>query len=50
MSIVMGCPMASLAMYPNKRSAPLFQLRMRPFKSLLMMASSEDSTIEASTA
>ena len=43
MSIVTDCPIASLAVYPNKRSAPLFQLRMRPFKSLLMMASSEDS-------
>ena len=29
------------------RSAPLFQLVMMPLRSLLMMASSEDSTMEA---
>src|SRR5215831_1780436 len=44
---VTGCPMISSAVYPNRRSALLFQLVMIPFKSLLAMASSEDSMIAA---
>ena len=41
-------PMASFAVYPNSRSAPAFQLVMTPSKVLLTIASSEESTIEAS--
>src|SRR5260370_565465 len=36
----MGLPMSSCAVYPNSRSAPLFQLLMTPSRSLLTMASS----------
>src|SRR6185436_11222855 len=40
-------PTISSAVYPYNRSAPLFQLRIVPFKSFPMTASSVDSTIEA---
>ena len=40
--------MTSSDVYPKMRSAPLFQLRMMPLKSLLTIASSDDSTIAAS--
>ena len=42
--------MASSAEYPNNRSALLFQLMMMPFKSLRMMASSDESTMALSKA
>ena len=45
MSIVTDLPTTSFAAYPNNRSAPRFQLVMMPLRSLLAMASSEDSTI-----
>ena len=45
---VMCCPIASSAVYPNIRSAPLFQLLITPSRLLLMIASSELSTIAAS--
>ena len=41
-------PTASLAVYPNIRSAPPFHEAMMPLRSLLRMASSDDSTIAAS--
>jgi hypothetical protein len=50
MSRVTGRPNASRAVYPNSRSAPAFQLVMTPLRSLLTMASSDDSTIAASLA
>src|ERR1041384_4889449 len=40
--------MASAAVYPNNSSAPRFQDVMMPFRSLLTIASSDDSTIAAS--
>jgi hypothetical protein len=43
-------PTISAAEYPKIRSAAAFQLRMVPSSVLLMMASSEDSTIAASRA
>src|ERR1700722_2614864 len=45
---VIFCPTASSAVYPNNRSAPLFQLVMIPSRLLLMMASSDESTIAES--
>src|SRR5580658_7800805 len=48
MIIVIGCPTISAAVYPNKRSAPLFQLVTMPLRSLLMMASSDESMIALS--
>src|SRR5438270_8724750 len=48
MMIVIGCPMISSALKPKIRSAALFQLLTIPFRSLLIIASSEDSTIAAS--
>jgi hypothetical protein len=38
---VTGLPSVSSAVYPKSRSAPLFQLVMMPFKSLLRIASSD---------
>src|SRR5216684_8310480 len=49
MRIEIGCPSASPAEYPNIRSAPAFQLVMRPLRSWVMMASSADSTMAADT-
>src|ERR1700759_3283045 len=40
-------PIISAAEWPNNRSAAGFQLVTVPFRSLLMMASSDDSTIAA---
>ena len=40
-------PTASSAVYPNSCSAPLFHDVMMPVRSLLTMASSDDSTIAA---
>ena len=42
-----GFPIISAAVYPKMRSAPLFQLVTMPSKSLLTMASSEDSIMAA---
>ena len=42
---MIGLPIVSAAVYPNRRSAPSFQLVMMPLRSLLMMASSDESTI-----
>src|ERR1044071_3115846 len=39
--------MISLAVYPKILSAPLFQLWMMPFRFLLRIASSDDSTMAA---
>jgi hypothetical protein len=47
MMMRIDCPMASVAVYPNMRSAAAFDDRMIPFKSLLTMASSDESTILA---
>ncbi len=44
---VMFCPMASSAVYPNIRSALLFQLVITPSRFLLIMASSEEATMAA---
>jgi hypothetical protein len=41
-------PTASAGVYPKIRSAPRFQVRMIPFRSLLTMASSEEATMAAS--
>ena len=41
--------MASSAVQPNSRSAPLFQDVMMPSSVLLMIASSDDATIAASS-
>ena len=43
-------PTISPAVYPNSASALLFQLTIMPSRVPLAMASSEDSTIEASKA
>src|SRR5579884_1809437 len=43
-----GLPIISSAEYPNNRSAPRFQVVTMPLSVLLMMASSEFSTIDAS--
>ena len=40
--MVIGRPMTSAALYPNRRSAPRFQVLMIPSRSLLTMASSEE--------
>jgi hypothetical protein len=45
MMMVIGCPIASAAVYPNIRCAPVFQLEITPSRLLVMMASSEASTI-----
>ena len=45
---MMEVPTISSAVYPKIFSAPLFQVMMTLFRSLLMMASVEDSTIAAS--
>ena len=47
MIIVIGCPMASCAVYPNIRSAAAFHAEITPLRVLAMIASSEDSTIAA---
>src|ERR1700733_8944228 len=47
MRIEPGWPITSSALYPKRLSAPPFQLVMMPFKSLLMIASSEFSIIAA---
>src|ERR1051325_4256505 len=47
-TIVIDLPTASSAVYPNRSSAPLFQDVMMPFRSLLTIASSDDSTMAAS--
>src|SRR5579864_8902703 len=47
MITVTGFPIISSALYPNSFSALRFQLVIIPFRSLLAMASSEDSTIAA---
>src|SRR5579864_8086938 len=44
---VICCPMASSGVYPNMRSALLFQLVMMPSRFLLIMASSDEATIAA---
>src|ERR1700685_657052 len=44
---VICCPIASSGVYPNIRSALLFQLVMMPSRFLLIMASSEEATIAA---
>lgn len=41
------CPTISAGEKPNNRSAALFQLVTVPLRSLLMIASSDDSTIAA---
>ena len=43
----MDVPIISSAVYPNMRSAAWFHDRTIPFKSLLTMASSDDSTMAA---
>ena len=43
--MVTGLPRISSAVYPKRRSALLFQLVIMPSRFLLMMASSEESTI-----
>src|ERR1051326_2039429 len=48
MRVVIDRPMISFAFQPNMRSAALFQLVTIPLRSLLTMASSEDSTMAAS--
>ena len=45
-----GCPTASSAVYSKMRSAAAFQLVMIPSRFLEMMASSDDSTMDASQA
>jgi len=47
MTRVICCPMASSGVYPNIRSALLFQLVMMPSRFLLIMASSEEATMAA---
>jgi len=44
----MDWPIISSAVYPNIRLAAAFQLVTTPCRFLLMMASSEDSTIATS--
>ena len=46
-SSVAGFPMASSAVYPKRRWAPLLKVWMMPCRSLLMIASPEDDTIAA---
>ena len=46
--IVIDLPIISSAVYPKTRSAAWFHEVTIPFRSLLMMASSEDSTMAAS--
>jgi len=48
--MVIDRPIASDAVYPNSRSALLFQLVMMLLRSLLMIASSEQSTMALSSA
>src|SRR6266853_1112051 len=43
----MDCPRISAAVNPNIRSAPLFQLTIRPCRSLPTTASSVEATIAA---
>ena len=50
MTIVMDFPMASSGVYPNIRSAELFHEVIMPARLLLIIASSEESTILASSA
>ncbi len=50
MSMVIGRPTASRLECPKSRSAPAFQERMMPSRSLLTIASSDDSTMAASRA
>src|SRR5215475_13495202 len=47
MIVRMDVPIISFAVYPKRRSAPLFQLVTVPLRSLLTMASSELSTMDA---
>ena len=47
---MIGLPTASAALKPNNRSAPAFHVVIVPARSLLMIASSDESTIEASLA
>src|SRR4051812_17307082 len=47
MMIVIGFPITSSAVYPNIRSAARFHVVMIPLRSLLTIASSDDSTIAA---
>ena len=47
MIVVIGLPIISSAEYPNRRWAPGFQLMMTPSRSLLIIASSDDSTMLA---
>jgi hypothetical protein len=49
-SIVIGCPIASAAVYPNILSAPRFQEVMMPPRSLLRIASLEEFTSDAKKA
>jgi hypothetical protein len=44
----MDCPIISEAVYPNIRSAALFQEVTMPLGSLLTIASSDDATIAPS--
>ena len=46
-SMVIGCPRASSAVYPNSRSAPWFHDRITLCSVLLTIASSDDSTMAA---
>ena len=48
--MVIGRPTASAALYSNSRSAPPFQEVMMPSSVLLTIASSDDSTMAASSA
>jgi hypothetical protein len=50
MIMVIGRPMTSSDVQPNIRSAAVFQEVMRPVRSLLTIASSDDATIAASRA
>ena len=45
-----GCPIASSGVYPNICSAPAFQVWMISVQVLLIMASSDVSTMAASLA
>jgi hypothetical protein len=47
MMIVIGCPIASSAEYPNSRWAAAFHVEMTPFRVLEMMGSFDESTIAA---
>src|SRR5438874_1957289 len=48
MIVVIDLPIISSAEYPNRRAAPGFQLTTTASRSMLMIASSEDSTMLAS--